>query len=451
MDVLVILIQSGEGKVIIALMLFPFFGNFSSSPEPNSVDFVVSFNTIDSMDSEAIFSEVVNISEMSIFQVVGKISDNTFSFVFDVVDFPKWPTGMIELSPKFLEGGCFVRGIAELSLPIVNVEWRFREQVKRILLLFKLDSWVSLFLFIIWSFLFLLVLLLLLLLLLLYFLLFLLLLFLFLLFFLLLLLLLLLLLFLFFFLLFLFLLLVVNKFRQKFFSAEPWPSEKSWNFLVGEKSFIPMNQVRNGCSSFFIEDKSQEQSNTSNQGNISNANMVSSQVVGLRKLGISNLQSFKVVFLSSLILFLSNWEVSKDSVEGSVVEWVELSVDIFKPLINLCSLSSIVSIELSSLTGKESEDGSWFIDASLFSFKSWDFTKRVLGKIFRRFPLIPRNSNELDWELDKSKEKLDFSASSGVALRGVKLVWHLLKDIINKRNRIPTNSHNIPDIVPFEN
>ena len=64
-------------------------GDLSSSPKPNSVDFVVSFITIDSISSERVFSEaVLKVSDVSVLQVVGQVANNSLSFVLDVLDFP---------------------------------------------------------------------------------------------------------------------------------------------------------------------------------------------------------------------------------------------------------------------------------------------------------------------------------------------------------------------------
>ncbi len=58
-----------ECEVIVALMFFPLFWDFSSSPKPNSVNFEVSFNSIDSVSGETILSEVIDVSDMSVFKI----------------------------------------------------------------------------------------------------------------------------------------------------------------------------------------------------------------------------------------------------------------------------------------------------------------------------------------------------------------------------------------------
>jgi len=59
-----------ESEVIIAWMIFPFHGYLSSSPHPNAVDFVVSFNSVDPIDSKTVFSEMIDVSKLSVFKVV---------------------------------------------------------------------------------------------------------------------------------------------------------------------------------------------------------------------------------------------------------------------------------------------------------------------------------------------------------------------------------------------
>jgi len=79
------------------------------------------------MDSEAIFSEVVDVSQMAVLQVISKIANNSLTLIFNVVNSPKRPSFSVKSFPSFLEDFKFIRGIAELSLPIINVEGRFRE------------------------------------------------------------------------------------------------------------------------------------------------------------------------------------------------------------------------------------------------------------------------------------------------------------------------------------
>ena len=65
----VLWIHLGESEIIITLMFFPFHWDFSSSPHPDSVDFVVSFNSVDTVSGETVFSEMINVSDVTILKV----------------------------------------------------------------------------------------------------------------------------------------------------------------------------------------------------------------------------------------------------------------------------------------------------------------------------------------------------------------------------------------------
>ena len=104
-------------------MFFPFFRDFSSSPHPDTVNLVVSFISIDTIGSKGVFSEVINVSKVTVLQVTSKITNNSFSFVFNVADFPETPSIMIKLSPELIKSLFFIGRVTEFSLPVVNVEW----------------------------------------------------------------------------------------------------------------------------------------------------------------------------------------------------------------------------------------------------------------------------------------------------------------------------------------
>ena len=118
----IVLVQSGEGEVVITLVFLPFLGDFSSSPEPHSVNFVVALNSVYTVHSETVFSEVVNVSEVAVLEVVGQVADDTLTLVFDVVNFPEGPSSMVELTPKLGKGRLLVLSVAELAFPIIDVK-----------------------------------------------------------------------------------------------------------------------------------------------------------------------------------------------------------------------------------------------------------------------------------------------------------------------------------------
>lgn len=65
----VLWIHLGECEVIVALMFLPFHWDLSSSPHPDSIDFVVSFNSVDTVSGEAVFSEMIDVSNVSVLEV----------------------------------------------------------------------------------------------------------------------------------------------------------------------------------------------------------------------------------------------------------------------------------------------------------------------------------------------------------------------------------------------
>ena len=62
-------VHFSECKVIVALMFLPLFWDFSSSPKPNSVNFVVSFDSVDSVSGKTILSKVIDVSDVSVFKI----------------------------------------------------------------------------------------------------------------------------------------------------------------------------------------------------------------------------------------------------------------------------------------------------------------------------------------------------------------------------------------------
>ena len=76
---LVLRVHLGECEIVVALMFLPFHWDLCSSPHPNSIDFIVAFNSVNTVSSETVFSEVVNVSNMTILEVGSQISDNSFT------------------------------------------------------------------------------------------------------------------------------------------------------------------------------------------------------------------------------------------------------------------------------------------------------------------------------------------------------------------------------------
>lgn len=154
--------------------------------------------------------------------------------------------------------------------------------------------------------------------------------------------------------------------------------------MLFEKTIVPSDNIGNGWSDFLVENQSENESNVDDQCNISNWDFVSCKIGSLSQLIVNYSQNLQVVFLASLIDFFGqSWVVAQSSIDSSGIQWTDLSIDELEPLVNWGSLSSVVSIELSNLSGEVSEDGSWLKEISFRSFQRWYFAKRMYFQIFR--------------------------------------------------------------------
>ena len=260
MDGRVVFVKTSEGEIFVGVVLFPGFRDFSASPHEDAIDFVISFFSVNAVDREAVFPEVfVEVSDVSVLQVVGQIANNAFALVFDVLDLPERPALVVELAPEFAKCCGSIRRVAELSLPVVEVEGRFGEQVERIdflLVLVRLVFFLGirfLFLLLVFLFLGLLFFLGLLNLLLRLFLLL---------------------------RLGLLLLLLLHDFevREDLECAKPGLSELFSDFLMSEQPFVPLDHMRNGGPALLNKEKSQSQSDVLDDRNISDGDLIACQV-----------------------------------------------------------------------------------------------------------------------------------------------------------------------------
>lgn len=104
MSLRILRVELGEGEIVVGIMIFPEVRNLSSSPKPEPVDLVVALLSVHSVGGQAVLAEVVvQVSEMSVFQVVSQISDNSFTLVFNVLNLPDRPALNVQLSPKLLQ------------------------------------------------------------------------------------------------------------------------------------------------------------------------------------------------------------------------------------------------------------------------------------------------------------------------------------------------------------
>lgn len=320
---------------------------------------------------------------------------------------PEWPSFSVESGPEILQWSQLVFGVANFSLEIFRVEGGLGEEIQRI----------GLFL---WSFLFTVVFSGFLLFLLLWFFLLFGLLFL------------LWLLFLLFGWLLLFLWLFffgsnwlrTGEFRDEFFGAKPEFTKvllewlKVWNF------FKPSGQVWKVRSALFVEDQSEGISQVSGQSNIRDGNFTGSQELVVLQPSINDSQCFPEFFSGGIVLFLGDWEVSKNGIVNSWEVGVNLSVDEFEPLVNAGSLGSVWSIHLSCLSGEVSHDWVGFENASFWCFESWNFSPWMFLQVFCWFPLGEGDSFEFDLEVEESQKDFDLGSGWNEWLRRVKFVWH---------------------------
>ena len=137
-------------------MLFDLFRNLKSSPKPNSLDVVVSFSSIDSETSEGILSEMIKISQESVFQVRSEISNGSLITISLIDSFPKTPSFSIKFFPEKLDWIVFIGVVRDFSLEVIKSERRLRENIKRIDFLL---NWFLIFIIILFNFFLLLILL----------------------------------------------------------------------------------------------------------------------------------------------------------------------------------------------------------------------------------------------------------------------------------------------------
>jgi len=88
-------------------------------------------------------------------------------------------------------------------------------------------------------------------------------------------------------------------------------------------------------------------------------------------------------------------------------------------LVDSGSLSRGVSVVLASSSSEIPKNGCGLEDAAMRGFQSWYFTQGMFLQVFWRFPLVPRNSDKLNWKMDKSEEELHLGSSGGVVLRAI--------------------------------
>jgi len=103
-------------------VFLPLHRNLSASPHPNSINFVVTLHSVDSEHRETVFFEVFDVSQVSVFQVVGQIAHDSFAFILDVLDLPQRPSLVVKLAPELTQSGLLVLGVTELTFPVVDVE-----------------------------------------------------------------------------------------------------------------------------------------------------------------------------------------------------------------------------------------------------------------------------------------------------------------------------------------
>jgi len=60
-------------------MFLPFFWNLSASPKPNTPNFIGLIDSVDSEHGESVFSKVIDVPQITIFEVVCEVTDNAFT------------------------------------------------------------------------------------------------------------------------------------------------------------------------------------------------------------------------------------------------------------------------------------------------------------------------------------------------------------------------------------
>lgn len=199
---------------------------------------------------------------------------------------------------------------------------------------------------------------------------------------------------------------------------------------MSEEALVPLDDLGDVGSGLFVEDRPEEESDSTDKGNISNGDLVTNQVRSLLELSINHSQGLKVVLLSSFILLLGHWSESEHSVDGAGVVGVELSVLVFEPLVNLSSLNGRVSVELAGPASEVTQDGSGLEDGALRSLKSRHLAEGMLGQVFGGLQLVPGKAVQLDGDVDETQQELHLSTCRCIVLGGVKGQSHFVEDIL---------------------
>lgn len=128
-------IKLSELEVVISIVIDPLLRDLSSSPKPGSLDNEVSFFSVNSEDSKGILSEVLEVSNETVFKVAGQIANFSFTLIEFIVGSPETPSFRIKGSPESLEGFSSIFSIDKVSFEVIKHKARLRKIIKWIFLL----------------------------------------------------------------------------------------------------------------------------------------------------------------------------------------------------------------------------------------------------------------------------------------------------------------------------
>lgn len=76
---LVVVVELLEVVVFEGLVLLPLFGDLSSTPEPHSLDIEVAWGSVDTVASEGILTEVIEVADEAVHEISCQVVDDSLT------------------------------------------------------------------------------------------------------------------------------------------------------------------------------------------------------------------------------------------------------------------------------------------------------------------------------------------------------------------------------------
>lgn len=133
-------------------------------------------------------------------------------------------------------------------------------------------------------------------------------------------------------------------------------------------------------------------------------------------------------FSNSIIKFLfRDNRVSESCSNDWVSSGHELSVEKFKPLVDLSGFDWTVSVHFACLSSNVPHQGKWFEKVSFGGLHAWDFTEGISFQVSLSFPFGICNPDILDVNPANLSEDLNSSPGGEEIVPMIQFDTHLLK------------------------